>query len=85
MCQLQLVYMALYLEHCIKYGRTADNNLDKIGPGDLMSQLIQFMQMFVLDARDGAAREDATVEEQSLGKDKNLGGWTAQVRAGLPS
>ena len=56
MRQLQLVFMAVYLEHCIKYGLTAENKLDKIGPGDLMSQLIQFMQTFVVDACQGALR-----------------------------
>ena len=54
--------MALYLEHCIKYGATVENKLDKIGPGDLMSQLIQFMQTFVVDACQGTAREGATAE-----------------------
>lgn len=83
MRQLQLVFMAVYLEHCIKYGLTAENKLDKIGPGDLMSQLIQFMQTFVLDSRGGTAREGATVDAQSRGKDKDLGGWASQVRAGL--
>ncbi len=72
--------MALYLEHCIKYGVTAEKKLDKIGPGDLMSQLIQFMQIFVLDSRQGMAREGATAEAQSRGKDKDLGGWASQVR-----
>lgn len=76
MRQLQLVYMTLYLEHCIKYGWTAE--LEKIGPGDLMSQLIQFMQMFVLDAFEGTAQEGATAEAQSRGKDKNFGGWASQ-------
>jgi hypothetical protein len=75
--------MALYLEHCIKYGATVENKLDKIGPGDLMSQLIQFMQTFVVDACQGTAREGATAEAQSRGKDKNLGGWASQVRAGF--
>ena len=75
--------MALYLEHCIKYGLTAEHGLDKIGPGDLMSQLIQFMQLFVLDARAGMTSEGATVVAKSRVKDKTLGGWTSQVRCGL--
>ena len=75
--------MALYLEHCIKYGVTAEHRLEKIGPGDLMSQLIQFMQTFVVDSSQGTAREGATADAQSRGKDKNLGGWASQVRAGF--
>lgn len=80
-CDAQLVYMVLYLEHCIKYGLTAEYNLDKIGAGDLMSQLIQFMQTFVLDAHEGMAREGATADAQARGKNKDLGGWASQVRA----
>ena len=40
----QLVYMALYLEHAIKYDLSEAHNLDKVGPGDMMSQLIQVNQ-----------------------------------------
>ena len=62
----------------IKYGLTKEHNLHKIGPGDLMSQLIQFMQTFVIDANEGAEREGATADAQSRGKNKDLGGWAAQ-------
>ena len=36
--------MALYLEHAIKYNLSEAHNLDKVGPGDMMSQLIQVNQ-----------------------------------------
>ena len=36
--------MALYLEHAIKYDLSEAHNLDKVGPGDMMSQLIQVNQ-----------------------------------------
>ena len=62
----------------IKYGLTEEHNLHKVGPGDLMSQLIQFMQTFVTDADEGADREGATAEAQSRGKNKDLGGWVSQ-------
>ena len=44
----QLVYMALYLEHAIKYDLSEAHNLDKVGPGDMMSQLIQVNQSTTL-------------------------------------
>eukprot|EP01048_Picozoa_sp_COSAG05_P017561 COSAG05_NODE_2415_length_3092_cov_13.057802_3_plen_164_part_00 len=54
----------------------------QVGAGDLMSQLLQFMQIYTVDAAAGSGQEGATSSAASVAHSGELGGWHTEADLG---